>query len=368
MPVFRLRALRRRWCVRLARILPAHMNKAIHMNTSASTTKGAAQSDDVAARSARMSSSELALQTFHKDFGEHQAQLTTLVVDGEPWFRGSDAAAALGYKNLRAAIRTHVDEEDRASLQDLGGRETCPLTNPNEGACTYISESGLYSLIMSSKLPCARAFKRWVLRDVIPSIRRTGSYYAQASLEEEEDDDATTIAEATGTTDAQQWEVRRARLDALSSAHALAQAAGLQLTDAHSRAIRKAVNDTFLPADPSRIDAAEFLRRKGHSMAEVRRLAPELGKALKTAWIHRHGDTGTVFDTGIGLYRVWEDALFLEEVYRMFQARAGFARACGESGVVREEMARDVSTALASARGFVQKRRVRPRKGPAPSG
>ena len=202
------------------------MNKAIHMNTSASNTKGAAPSDDVVAHSARMSSSESALQTFHKDFGEHQAQLTTLVVDGEPWFRGSEAAAALGYKNLRAAIRTHVDEEDRASLQDLGGRETCPFLQGNEGACTYISESGLYSLIMSSKLPCAKAFKRWVLRDVIPSIRRTGSYYAHASLEEEEDDDATTIAEATGTTDAQQWEGRRARLDALSSAHALAQAAG----------------------------------------------------------------------------------------------------------------------------------------------
>ena len=98
------------------------MKKAIHMNTSASTTKSAAQSDTVAASGARMSSSDLALQTYHKDFGEHQAQLTILVVDGEPWFRGSEAAAALGYKNLRAAIRTHVDEEDRSSLQNLGGR------------------------------------------------------------------------------------------------------------------------------------------------------------------------------------------------------------------------------------------------------
>ena len=94
----------------MVKILPAPVNKAIHMNASASTTKGAAQSDNVAARSARMSSSELALQTFHKDFGEHQAHLTTLVVDGEPWFRGSEAAAALGYKNLRAAKigRAHV--------------------------------------------------------------------------------------------------------------------------------------------------------------------------------------------------------------------------------------------------------------------
>ena len=103
-------------------------------------------------------------------------------------------------------------------------------------------------------------------------------------------------------------------------------------------------------------------------MAEVRRLAPELGKALKTAWLHRHGDTDTVIETGIGLYRVWEDALFLEEVYRMFQTRVGYARACGESGGARDAMARDVSTALASARGFVQPRRGRASNVPAQIG
>ena len=130
------------------------MNKAIHMNTSASTTQVAAQSDTVAAISARMSSSALSTQTFSKDFGEHQAQLTITVVDGEPWFRGSEAAAALGYKNLRAAIRTHVDEEDMQRLDNLKGRETRLFLQGNEGACTYISESGLYSLIMSSKLSC----------------------------------------------------------------------------------------------------------------------------------------------------------------------------------------------------------------------
>ena len=121
------------------------------------------------------------------------------------------------------AVRTHVDEEDRQRLDNLRGTVSVPFLQGNEGACTYISESGLYSLIMSSKLPCAEAFQRWVLKEVLPTIRRTGSYSAQASLEEEEDD-ATTVADPP-TTDAQQWEGRRAKLDALSSAHALAQAA-----------------------------------------------------------------------------------------------------------------------------------------------
>ena len=323
------------------------MNKAIHMNT----CNGAAHSNPLA----HMSSSDVALQTFSKDFGEYQAQLTILLVEGEPWFKGTEAAAALGYKNLRAAILTHVDDEDRQRLDNLKSRESRLLLQGNEGASIYISESGLYSLVMSSKLSCAKVFKRWVLKEVLPSIRRTGSYSAQPSLEEEEDE-IPTLDEPPQTTDVQQWEGCKARLDALSSAHALAQAAGLPLSDSHTRAMRKAINDTFLPADPSRIDAAEFLRRKGHVDAVVRRLAPELGKALKAAWLYRHGDIDTVFETGIGRYRVWEDALFMEEVYNRFKERDGYTKVCGESGAAREAMARDVNAALTNARGFVRRR------------
>ena len=108
-----------------------------------------------------------ALQTFHTEFGEHQAQLTIIDVRGEPWFKGKEAAAALGYKNLNQAISNKVECEDKDNLENLGGLVTRPQTNPNEGACIYISESGLYSLSMSSKLPRAKAFKRWVLREVL---------------------------------------------------------------------------------------------------------------------------------------------------------------------------------------------------------
>ena len=303
------------------------------------------------------------VQIFHKDFGEHQAQLTALPIKGEPWFRGNEAAAALGYRNLRAAIRTHVEEEDRLSLEDLGLLPGSALTNPNQGACTYISESGLYSLIMSSKLAQAKVFKRWVLKEVLPTIRRTGSYSAQPNLEEDDvdDDDASTTAEAPPlpTTDAQQWDGRRARLEALTAAHALASATGQEITCDHKRAIRNAVNDTFLPADPLRIDAAEFLCRKGHSPAEIRKLGPELGKALRTAWVHRHGDDQTPFDTGIAQYRVREDGLFLEEVYGKFRARPLFARICHAHEQSRGAMASNVSTALANARGFAPPQRGR---------
>ena len=80
-------------------------------------------------------SSALVLQTFHKDFGEHQTQLTTLVVDGEPWFKGPDAAAALGYSAPAKAVRTYVDEEDRQRLDNLKGTISVPFLQGNEGAC-----------------------------------------------------------------------------------------------------------------------------------------------------------------------------------------------------------------------------------------
>jgi prophage antirepressor-like protein len=319
-------------------------------------------------------SSALVLQTFHKDFGEHQTQLTTLVVDGEPWFKGPDAAAALGYSAPAKAVRTHVDEEDRQRLDNLKGTVSVPFLQGNEGACTYISESGLYSLIWSSKLAHAKAFRRWVLKEVLPSIRRTGSYSVQASLREndgEDDDDDATAMEAalpSPSTEAEQWEGRRARLDALASAHALACAAGVSLTAAHNRAINHAVNDTFLPADPLRIDAAEFLCRKGHSPAEIRKLAPEMGKALRTAWIHRHGDDETPFASGIAQYCVREDALFLEAVYARFRMRPVFGRVCGALQEASGAMTHDVTAALSNARGFAPQQRGRASSATVPGG
>lgn len=93
----------------------------------------------------------------------------TIEINNEPYFVGKDVAEILGYVKARNAIATHVDEEDKrdAPIQgDLGGLQTM----------TIINESGLYSLILSSKLPKAKEFKRWVTSEVLPSIRRHGMY------------------------------------------------------------------------------------------------------------------------------------------------------------------------------------------------
>ena len=100
----------------------------------------------------------------NKEFG----QIRTCMVDGETYFVGKDVASGLGYKNTKDALMRHVDEEDK-----LGARFT---TSGQNREMIIINESGLYSLILSSKLESARRFKRWVTSEVLPAIRKNGRY------------------------------------------------------------------------------------------------------------------------------------------------------------------------------------------------
>ena len=97
-------------------------------------------------------------------------QIRTIQQNGEPWFVGKDVANILGYQNGSRDVNRHVDEDDRQNYQN-GTFES------NRGL-TIINESGLYSLILSSKMPKAKEFKRWVTSEVIPAIRKTGGYIA----------------------------------------------------------------------------------------------------------------------------------------------------------------------------------------------
>lgn len=99
------------------------------------------------------------------EFGD----IRTEVINNEVWFVGKDVAEILGYGNTRDALGKHVDEEDKNTVAIYDGIKG----NPNQ---VVINESGLYSLILSSKLPSAKRFKHWVTSEVLPSIRKTGSY------------------------------------------------------------------------------------------------------------------------------------------------------------------------------------------------
>lgn len=104
--------------------------------------------------------------------------IRTVEQGGEPWFVGKDVAGILGYGNTKDALLNHVDEEDRVILQKS---ENATFEIPNRGM-TIINESGLYSLILSSKLPTAKKFKHWVTADVLPSLRKHGLYAADELL------------------------------------------------------------------------------------------------------------------------------------------------------------------------------------------
>lgn len=107
------------------------------------------------------------LQIFNnEEFGN----VRSLVIDNEPWFVGKDVAEALGYKNVRDSLARHIDSDDKRDgvvIHDSMGREQKPI---------IINESGLYSLILSSKLESAKKFKHWVTSEVLPTLRKTGSY------------------------------------------------------------------------------------------------------------------------------------------------------------------------------------------------
>lgn len=112
------------------------------------------------------------LQIFSSnEFGE----IRTIMVENEPYFVGKDIATVLGYKDTSDALKRHVDEEDKLTrcFTDSGQRRNMYIIN----------ESGLYSLILSSKLPNAKKFKKWVTKEVLPSIRKHGMYATDELLE-----------------------------------------------------------------------------------------------------------------------------------------------------------------------------------------
>ena len=115
------------------------------------------------------------LQVFNNDeFGS----IRTVIIENEPWFVGKDVVGVLGYADVSHTILDHVDEEDRVNSKTQG--QNAPELG--QRGSWLINESGLYSLILSSKLPTAKKFKHWVTSEVLPAIYKTGSYSKSMSV------------------------------------------------------------------------------------------------------------------------------------------------------------------------------------------
>ena len=111
-----------------------------------------------------------------QNFNFNNLPVRTVLVNDEPWFVGKDVADILGYSNSRKALSDHVDDEDKGvtKIDTLGGNQNI----------TIINESGLYSLILKSKKPQAKQFKRWVTHEVLPTIRKHGAYMTDAKAQD----------------------------------------------------------------------------------------------------------------------------------------------------------------------------------------
>ena len=113
------------------------------------------------------------MQTFKNLICGREVSLHSVLIGGAPWFRGNDIADSMDYANSHQAIRHHIDDEDRAPLKDLIKDSDATPLKYNEGAQTFISEFGLYSLILGSRKPQAKIMQRWVTHEVLPNIRQS---------------------------------------------------------------------------------------------------------------------------------------------------------------------------------------------------
>lgn len=111
-------------------------------------------------------------------FQNNEFKVRAVEINGEPWFVGRDVAEQLGYKDTSRALTQHIDEEDKTIQVAPYGQNTKTV-----GKLTFINESGLYSLAMSSKLPSAKRFKKWVTSEVLPSIRKHGAYMTPVTID-----------------------------------------------------------------------------------------------------------------------------------------------------------------------------------------
>ena len=222
------------------------------------------------------------LQIFDSpDFG----QIRTIQQNGEPWFVGKDVADILGYQNGSRDVNRHVDEDDRQNYQN-GTFES------NRGL-TIINESGLYSLILSSKMPKAKEFKRWVTREVIPAIRKTGGYIAGSENMTDAEIMAKAVLVAQSTI-----RQRDQRIKELESDVAAAKPKVL-FADAVS-----ASDSTILIGD-----LAKILKQNGHPIGQKRLFnwMREQGYLIKRAGADYNSPTQRAME--MGLFKIKETAI-----------------------------------------------------------
>ena len=222
------------------------------------------------------------LQIFNSpDFG----QIRTIQQNGEPWFVGKDVADILGYQNGSRDVNRHVDEDDRQNYQN-GTFES------NRGL-TIINESGLYSLILSSKMPKAKEFKRWVTSEVIPAIRKTGGYIAGSENMTDAEIMAKAVLVAQSTIRQRDQRIKEMESDVAAAKPKVLFADAVSASDS-----------TILIGD-----LAKILKQNGHPIGQKRLFCwmREQGYLIKRAGADYNSPTQRAME--MGLFKIKETAI-----------------------------------------------------------
>ncbi|MFR4153966.1 MAG: phage antirepressor [Coprococcus sp.] len=224
-------------------------------------------------------------------------KVRTVEIDGKPYLIGKDVAEALGYSNTRKALADHVDEEDKGvtKCDTLGGKQEL----------TVINESGLYSLILSSKLESAKRFKRWVTSEVLPSIRKSGGYIAG----QEQMTDSELMAKALLVAQ-KQIEERNAQIERMRPKEIFADAVSASQTTILIGELAKLIRQNGVDIGQNRLfswlrENGYLVKRKGTDYNQPTQKSADLGilTTKETIIAHSNGSTEikkTVKVTGKG--------------------------------------------------------------------
>lgn len=232
---------------------------------------------------------------------------------GQLWLKGKDVASSMGYLHPGQAIRDNVDADHRAKLKALANSmasdrlalESCLSRAELEE--TWVQEAGVWQLLTASRTDAGKAFNRWWCGEVMPQLRKTGTYSLRPqdppeeqppSLEDKLQTDLLR-AQITG----QRLENKKRRLEVARLSREVAAECGLRVTAEQLQferlALTKAVEDPSLPEDRS-VTAADYLRLRGHSDAEVHSLQISYGKLLKKAYVEARGKHPETFTADFG--------------------------------------------------------------------
>ena len=225
-------------------------------------------------------------------------------VHGVFWFKGCEVAAALGYVNLGKSIRDHVHSTRRRQIQNIElarGSNSDPLSKYEQEA-TWVTESGVWQLVLASQTELAEQFRLWFTGEVLPQLARTGTYSMQPQLSSSATNDelqALQFEHLAAQADAERQRAenlrlqsRQLRLELALKAHHVARELGLSMTPGQRTAAQLALDAAALPAHVSEnsfTTAGEYLRMRGHTEAQVRSLQVTFGVMLKKSYQQVHG-------------------------------------------------------------------------------